>query len=83
MRRFARNLTVQVLFAVTCGVLLGVFAPDVAKQMRPLGDEERGGEEHQPGHDLVEAALGGEGEEDAAGEPAEDARHGEVQRPRA
>ncbi|MBI3504695.1 MAG: dicarboxylate/amino acid:cation symporter [Proteobacteria bacterium] len=38
MRRFARNLTVQVLFAVTCGVLLGVFAPDVAKQMRPLGD---------------------------------------------
>ncbi len=38
MRRFARNLTVQVLFAVTCGVILGVFAPDLAKQMKPVGD---------------------------------------------
>lgn len=38
MRRFARNLTVQVLFAVTCGVILGVLAPDLAKQMKPVGD---------------------------------------------
>ena len=38
MKRFARNLTVQVLFAVSCGVLLGVFAPGVAREMRPVGD---------------------------------------------
>ena len=38
MRRFARNLTVQVLFAVTCGVILGVVAPDLAKSMKPVGD---------------------------------------------
>jgi len=38
MNRFAKNLTVQVLFAVTCGVILGVVAPDVAKQMKLLGD---------------------------------------------
>lgn len=38
MKRFARNLTVQVLIAVTCGVMLGVFAPAVAREMRPVGD---------------------------------------------
>ncbi|MES2525356.1 MAG: dicarboxylate/amino acid:cation symporter [Gemmatimonadota bacterium] len=38
MRRLARNLTVQVLFAVTCGVALGVLAPDFAKSLKPLGD---------------------------------------------
>lgn len=38
MKRFARNLTVQVLFAVTCGVLLGVLNPELAKAMKPIGD---------------------------------------------
>ena len=38
MRRIARNLTFQVLTAVAIGVLLGVFAPDAAKEMKILGD---------------------------------------------
>jgi aerobic C4-dicarboxylate transport protein len=38
MKRLARNLTVQVLFAVACGVALGVIAPDTAKMMKPIGD---------------------------------------------
>ena len=38
LSRLARNLTVQVLFAVACGVLLGVVAPDAARKMKPLGD---------------------------------------------
>jgi aerobic C4-dicarboxylate transport protein len=38
MKRLARNLTAQVLFAVAIGVLLGVFNPDLAKQMKPVGD---------------------------------------------
>jgi aerobic C4-dicarboxylate transport protein len=38
MKRLASNLTVQVLTAITLGVLLGVLAPDTAKAMRPLGD---------------------------------------------
>ncbi len=38
LRRLARNLTVQVLFAVTCGVLLGVVNPAFAKQLKPIGD---------------------------------------------
>ena len=38
MKRLARNLTAQVLFAVACGVALGVLDPALAKQMRPLGD---------------------------------------------
>jgi aerobic C4-dicarboxylate transport protein len=38
MKRLARNLTVQVLFAVACGIALGVIAPDSAKAMKPLGD---------------------------------------------
>jgi aerobic C4-dicarboxylate transport protein len=36
--RIARNLTAQVLFAVACGVTLGVVAPDAAKTLKPLGD---------------------------------------------
>jgi aerobic C4-dicarboxylate transport protein len=38
LQRLARNLTVQVLFAVTCGVLLGVVNPAFAKQLKPIGD---------------------------------------------
>jgi aerobic C4-dicarboxylate transport protein len=38
MRRLSRNLTVQVLVAITLGVLLGLFAPDTGKAMKPLGD---------------------------------------------
>ena len=38
MKRLASNLTVQVLTAITLGVLLGALAPDTAKAMRPLGD---------------------------------------------
>ena len=38
MKRFASNLTVQVLVAIMLGVLLGAVAPDLAKAMRPLGD---------------------------------------------
>jgi aerobic C4-dicarboxylate transport protein len=38
VKRLARSLTAQVLFAVACGVILGVLDPSLAKQMRPLGD---------------------------------------------
>ena len=38
MKRIARNPTAQVLFAVTCGVLLGVLDPALGKEMKPLGD---------------------------------------------
>jgi aerobic C4-dicarboxylate transport protein len=38
VKRLSRNLTAQVLFAVICGVALGVLDPALAKQMRPLGD---------------------------------------------
>jgi aerobic C4-dicarboxylate transport protein len=38
MRRIVRNPTAQVLFAVVCGVLLGVFDPALAREMKPLGD---------------------------------------------
>ena len=38
MRRFARNLTVQVLVAITLGVLLGLLAPGTARAMKPVGD---------------------------------------------
>jgi len=38
VKRLSRNLTAQVLFAVACGVALGVLDPALAKQMRPLGD---------------------------------------------
>jgi hypothetical protein len=35
---FYKILYVQVLFAIACGVLLGVFYPDLGVQMKPLGD---------------------------------------------
>ncbi len=35
---FYRILYVQVLFAIVCGVLLGVFYPQLAVAMKPLGD---------------------------------------------
>lgn len=38
MRRLYRNLTVQVLFAITLGVILGIVAPSTAKAMKPVGD---------------------------------------------
>jgi aerobic C4-dicarboxylate transport protein len=38
MSRLHKNLTVQVLVAITLGVLLGLFAPDTGKAMKPLGD---------------------------------------------
>ena len=38
MRSLHRNLTVQVLFAISLGVLLGLFAPGAARGMRPVGD---------------------------------------------
>jgi aerobic C4-dicarboxylate transport protein len=38
MRRLHHNLTVQVLFAITLGVILGLVAPDAGKAMKPLGD---------------------------------------------
>jgi aerobic C4-dicarboxylate transport protein len=36
--RLHRNLTVQVLFAISLGVVLGLFAPGVARGMKPVGD---------------------------------------------
>jgi aerobic C4-dicarboxylate transport protein len=38
MNRLLRNLTFQVLVAVSLGVALGVAAPDFAKQLKPIGD---------------------------------------------
>ncbi|MDB4885794.1 MAG: sodium:dicarboxylate symporter [Gemmatimonadetes bacterium] len=38
MRRLYRNLTFQVLTAITLGVLLGLFAPGAGRAMKPLGD---------------------------------------------
>lgn len=38
MPRLFRNLTVQVLVAVSLGVLLGVEAPATAKALKPIGD---------------------------------------------
>jgi len=38
MRRLARNLTVQVLVAITLGVLLGLVSPETGRAMKPLGD---------------------------------------------
>jgi aerobic C4-dicarboxylate transport protein len=38
MRRLYRNLTAQVLFAITLGVVLGLLAPEVARPMKALGD---------------------------------------------
>lgn len=36
--RLLKNLTFRVLVAIAIGVTLGVFAPDTARSMRPLGD---------------------------------------------
>ena len=36
-RPFYKNLTVQVLVAIVIGILLGVYDPDLAKQLQPLG----------------------------------------------
>ncbi len=38
LSRLVRNLTFQVLVAVSLGVALGVVAPDAAKALKPLGD---------------------------------------------
>ncbi len=38
MSRLFRNLTFQVLVAVSLGVLLGVYAPATAKSLKPIGD---------------------------------------------
>jgi aerobic C4-dicarboxylate transport protein len=38
MRRLSRNLTFQVLVAITLGVILGLVSPDLGKAMKPLGD---------------------------------------------
>ena len=38
LARLARNLTVQVLLAVSLGVLLGVVNPPLGKALKPLGD---------------------------------------------
>jgi aerobic C4-dicarboxylate transport protein len=37
--RLSRHLTVQVLVAITLGVLLGLYAPATGRAMRPLGDK--------------------------------------------
>jgi aerobic C4-dicarboxylate transport protein len=37
-RRLHKNLTVQVLTAISLGVLLGIFAPETARAMKPIGD---------------------------------------------
>jgi len=38
LARIARNLTFQVLVAVSLGVLVGVLAPDMGRSLKPLGD---------------------------------------------
>ena len=38
MRRLHHNLTVQVLVAISLGILLGLFFPDTGRAMKPLGD---------------------------------------------
>jgi len=38
MRALHKNLTVQVLVAITIGALLGFVAPDVGRKMKPVGD---------------------------------------------
>ena len=38
LQRLIRNLTFQVLVAVSLGVLVGVVAPEVGKALKPLGD---------------------------------------------
>ena len=36
--RLVRNLTFQVLVAISIGVMLGIIAPDTARAMKPIGD---------------------------------------------
>src|SRR5690349_14438821 len=36
--RLRRNLTFQVLVAISLGILLGALAPDIGKSMKPVGD---------------------------------------------
>src|SRR3954470_3310032 len=38
MKTLHRNLTVQVLFAISLGVVLGIVAPAAARAMKPVGD---------------------------------------------
>ncbi|SEM70992.1 dicarboxylate/amino acid:cation symporter [Lihuaxuella thermophila] len=38
MKKLFKNLTFQVLSAITVGIILGILAPDTAKAMKPLGD---------------------------------------------
>jgi aerobic C4-dicarboxylate transport protein len=38
MRRIHHNLTFQVLFAISIGVILGLVAPGTARAMKPVGD---------------------------------------------
>src|SRR5204863_4809343 len=38
MKALHRNLTVQVLLAISLGVVLGLVAPGVARAMKPVGD---------------------------------------------
>jgi aerobic C4-dicarboxylate transport protein len=38
MRALHKNLTVQVLVAISLGALLGFVAPDVGRKMKPIGD---------------------------------------------
>lgn len=38
LNSIVRNLTFQVLVAVTLGIILGVGAPDFAKSLKPIGD---------------------------------------------
>lgn len=38
MQRFVRPLFGQVLIALILGIVLGIFAPDFAQQLKPLGD---------------------------------------------
>jgi len=37
LKRLLKNLTFQVLTAIVIGILLGIFAPETAKAMEPLG----------------------------------------------
>jgi len=37
LKRLFKNLTFQVLTAIVIGILLGIFAPETAKMMEPLG----------------------------------------------
>jgi aerobic C4-dicarboxylate transport protein len=37
-RPFYKNLTFQVLVAIVIGILLGIYDPELAKQLKPLGD---------------------------------------------